>query len=76
MKPRSVVRNVILDVERPPGHQRESRLHAWLLAVPSRAELRLCQWHRQRTEVEGPVSVTGADPSRLDADGDGVGCQS
>lgn len=26
--------------------------------------------------VEGPVSVTGSDPYGLDADGDGIGCES
>jgi micrococcal nuclease len=26
-------------------------------------------------DVNGPISVTGSDPHRLDADGDGVGCE-
>jgi hypothetical protein len=25
-------------------------------------------------DIDGPVSVTGSDPHRLDADGDGIGC--
>lgn len=27
-------------------------------------------------EINGPVRVTGDDPYRLDADGDGIGCDS
>ncbi len=27
-------------------------------------------------EINGPVQVTGSDPYRLDADGDGIGCDS
>ena len=27
-------------------------------------------------DVNGPVRVTGSDPYRLDADGDGIGCDS
>ena len=26
-------------------------------------------------DVGGPVSITGSDPNRLDADGDGIGCE-
>ena len=27
-------------------------------------------------DIDGPVRVTGSDPYRLDADGDGIGCDS
>ena len=78
VEPRSVVRIVILDVERPPDAS-ESRncTPGYSPCLPPASDYDCAGGTGNGPEyVDGPVRVTGADPYDLDRDGDGVGCQS
>ena len=78
VKPRSVVRIVISDVERPPDTS-ESRncTPGYSPCLPPASDYDCAGGTGNGPEyVDGLVEVTGADPYDLDRDGDGVGCQS
>jgi hypothetical protein len=73
IKPRSVVRIVISDVERPPDTSNCTPGYSPCLPPASDYDCAGGTGNGPKY-VYGTVRVTGADPYDLDRDGDGVGC--
>jgi beta-lactam-binding protein with PASTA domain len=78
VEPRSVVRIVISNVERPPDTS-ESRncTPGYSPCLPPASDYDCAGGSGNGPEyVDGPVEVTGSDPYGLDGNNDGVGCES
>ena len=78
VKPKSVVRIVISNVERRPDtSESDNCTPGYSPCLPPASDYDCAGGGGDGPKyVDGPVRVTGADPYDLDRDGDGVGCQS
>ena len=81
-KPESVVRIVISNVQRDPEPEPEPDTSrnctpGYSPCLPPASDYDCAGGSGNGPKyVDGPISVTGSDPYGLDANGDGVGCES